>query len=1035
MSVLDAAPAGRVASGVSLRDRRAPEAPTKKQKEAARDLAAALERTIGGEVRFDAGSRALYAHDLSIYRHVPIGVVVPRDADDVIAAVAACRERDVPILGRGCGTSLSGQTCNVAVVIDFSKYMNRLLALDPDAKLARVQPGLINDQLREAARKHGLTFAPDPATHKYCTLGGNIGNNSCGAHTLTGGKTVDNVDELEILTYDGLRMTVGATSEDAHALIERAGGRRAEIYRRLKDLASRYGDEIRARYPNIPRRVSGYNLDDLLPEKGFNVARSLVGSESTCALTLSATLRLLDAPAARALVVLSYDSAAAAADEVHEIRGFGPIALEGFQHHVIDNMALKGKHPLGARLLPDAGAYLLVEFGGDSQKEANGKAEDAFAALRRIGTGAREMRLFEREEEQQTIWQVRESGVGASRVPEGEEAWPSWEDAAVPPEKLGDYLREFDKLNTRYDYAYPLFGHFGDGCVHARMTFGLKTADGIRKFRAYMQEAADLCLSCGGSLSGEHGDGQAKGELLPKMFGPDLIQAFRDFKTIWDPHWRMNPGKIIDAQPLDADIRPHFVPPPVATYFKYPDDKFSFTHAAERCFGVGKCRVLGGQTMCPSFQATREERYTTRGRAHLLFEMLRGESITGGWRSEAVRDALDLCLQCKGCKHDCPVSVDMATYKAEFLAHYYQGRLRPRTAYSMGLVHRWARLAMLAPGLVNAALRAPAIGPALKFLAGFTQERPAPGFAAETFQAWWQRQHRPRSNDPTLPAVVLWPDTLSNHFLPQTLKAAVAVLEDAGYRVTVPEQNLCCGRPLYDFGMLELARKRLGEILDALRPAIRAGIPVVGVEPSCVSVFRDEMPNLLAGDADAELLARQTKTLCELLVETPDWRPPRLKGKAVLQLHCHSKSVLGAEAQRKILGEMGLELEQPPVGCCGHAGSFGYEAEHYPVSMQIAEQVLLPAIRKTASDTLVISDGFSCRHQIRDGAGRWALHPAEVIAAALRHASGGAEPFRPAPAPEPAAPDPRALAVAACVVLVAGYAAFGLFRAARRRTR
>jgi len=547
-----------------------------------------------------------------------------------------------------------------------------------------------------------------------------------------------------------------------------------------------------------------------------------------------------------------------------------------------------------------------------------------------------------------------------------------------------------------------------------------------------MQEASDLCLSYGGSLSGEHGDGQAKGELLPKMFGSDLIQAFRDFKTIWDPQWRMNPGKIIDAQPLDADIRPHFVPQPVATHFKFPDDDFSFGHAAGRCFGVGKCRVLGGQTMCPSFQATREERHSTRGRAHLLFEMMRGEAIKDGWRSEAVREALDLCLQCKGCKHDCPVSVDMATYKAEFLSHYYRGRVRPRSAYSMGLVHRWARLAMRAPGLVNALLRTPAIGPAVKFVAGFTQQRPVPTFAPETFQAWWARRRRPRSNDPTLPAVVLWPDTFSNHFLPHTLKAAVAVLEDAGYRVAVPQQPLCCGRPLYDYGMLDLAKKQLNEILAALRPAIRAGIPVVGVEPSCVSVFRDEMPNLLAGDADAERLARQTKTLCELLVETPGWRPPRLARPALLHLHCHSKSVLAADAERKILTEMGLALHQPPVGCCGQAGSFGYEAEHYPVSMQIAEQVLLPAVRRSGADALVVSDGFSCRQQIRDGTGRRAFHPAEVIAHALR--GGLSEGGVPVPDDGAAAPviDARILAIVA-VSLAAAAGGAALLRSKLRR--
>ncbi len=944
------------------------------------DLANALARQVEGEVRFDPGSRALYATDLSIYRQVPIGVVIPRCVDDVIATVEECRKRDVPILGRGTGTSLAGQTCNVAVVIDFSKYLNRILAIDPDSRLARVQPGVINDQLRNAAKQHELTFAPDPATHRYCTLGGNIGNNSCGAHTVMGGKTVDNVEELEILTYDGLRMRVGATSDDQLDLIQSGGGRRAEIYTKLKDLANRYGDEIRKRYPNIPRRVSGYNLDDLLPEKGFHVARSLVGSESTCALTLAATLRLLPFPPKRALLLLGYADAPSAADDVVQIREFGPDALEGLTRHVLTNMERKGKPMPGTRLLPDGDAWLLVEFGGQDQNEANHKAETAHAALKRARTGARDIRLIEKPEEQTAVWEVRENGVGASRVPEEEDAWPSWEDAAVPPDRLGDYLRGFDKLTKRFGYKYTLFGHFGDGCVHTRITFGLKTAEGVAKFRRYMEDAADLCISYGGSLSGEHGDGQAKGELLPRMFGSELIQAFREFKTIWDPHWRMNPGKVIDAYPLDSNLRlgPDYTTRKVTTHFRFPDDAGSFAHATERCFGVGKCRSLDSQTMCPSFQATREEMHSTRGRAHLLFEMLRGDPVKGGWRDPHVREALDLCLQCKGCKHDCPVSVDMATYKAEFLSHYYAGRLRPRAAYAMGLVFLWSRLARLAPGFANAALH---LRP-LRALGGFAPQREPPEFAAESFQEWWRKRPEPKDATDRKP-VILWPDTFNNHFLPGTAKAAVRVLEDAGYRVIVPQARLCCGRPLYDYGMLDLAKRKLLEVLDVLRPAVRAGIPVVGLEPSCVSVFRDEMANLLFDDEDAQRLSKQTKTLSELLLATEGWKPPKLHRRALMHIHCHSRAVLSAEAEHKLLQEMGLDVQIPKVGCCGQAGSFGYEADHYDVAMKVGEQVLLPAIRKASPETLIVADGFSCREQVRHATNRWAMHPAEVLALAL----------------------------------------------------
>ena len=955
----------------------------RRKRDAAEELAAALARDLGGEVRFDTASRALYATDLSIYRQVPIGVVIPRDVADVEATVAACRARGVPILGRGCGTSLSGQTCNVAVVVDFSKYMNRILALDPDGRRAKVQPGVINDQLRDAAKRHGLTFAPDPATHAYCTLGGNIGNNSCGVHTVMGGKTVDNVEALDVLTYDGLRMQVGATGKEDFELIRYGGGRRAEIYSRLKDLADRYGDEIRRRYPDIPRRVSGYNLDELLPERGFHVARSLVGSEGTCALTLAATVRLLPWPERQVLLVIGYPDIASAADDVGELRRFGPIGLEAFDDHVVENMAKKGEHPPGKALLPRGRAWLLVEFGGGDVGEAVAQAKQAQTWLHRSRSLAEEARLLDAPKQQHQVWYIRESSIGASHIPGEEETWPSWEDAAVPPERLGGYLRDFLRLNERYGYRSTVFGHFGDGCVHARMTFGLRTSEGIARFRTYMQEASDLCLRYGGSLSGEHGDGQAKGELLPKMFGAELIQAFREFKTIWDPHWRMNPGKLIDAQPLDSQLRlgPDYAPRRVETHFRYPQDAGSFAHAAERCFGVGKCRSLGGHTMCPSFQATREERHSTRGRAHLLFEMMRGDALTNGWREEGVREALDLCLQCKGCKSDCPVSVDMATYKAEFLAHYYKGRLRPRAAYSMGLVMWWAPVAMAAPGLVNLLLRAPGFDRAVKFATGFAPQREPPLLAAESFQSWFRQ--RTVSADEDRPPVILWPDTFNNYFLPATAKAAVAVLEAAGYRVVVPRARLCCGRPLYDYGMLDLAKRQLTQIVNVLRPAIRAGVPVVGLEPSCVSVFRDEMRNLFPDDEDAQRLACQTRTLSEQLAATQDWDPPRLAAKALVQVHCHHRAVLDPGAQQQLFDKMGLELMPNSAGCCGQAGSFGYETEHYPVSMTIAEQSLLPAVRRAGDDVLIVADGFSCREQIRHGTGRIALHPGEIVALAL----------------------------------------------------
>jgi FAD/FMN-containing dehydrogenase/Fe-S oxidoreductase len=919
-----------------------------------------------------------------MYRQVPIGVVLPRDAEDVVRTVAACYERGVPVLGRGCGTSLAGQTCNVAVVIDFSKYMHHLLELDPAGRTAWVEPGVICDQLRDAAEPHDLTLAPDPATHRYCTLGGMIGNNSCGSHSLMGGKTSDNVEELEVLTYDGERLRVGPTDEAEIERLVQEGGRRGEIYGKLRDLRDRYADAIRQRFPDIPRRVSGYNLPALLPEAGFHVARALVGSESTCVLVLRAKVRLMPSPAHRALLVIGFPDLCVAADHVPQLLQSRPMALEAFQTHVIQNMLKKGKVLAGAHLLPPGEGWLIVEFGGDSAREATARARAVMAAVEKTGAGPTGLKVFDDAGEQAAIWQIREAGVGASRVPDIEEAWPSWEDAAVAPDKLGRYLRDFLALVHRHGYAYTMFGHFGQGCVHVRITFQTKTAAGVREYRDFMNEAADLVVSYGGSLSGEHGDGQARGPLLPKMFGPDVMQAFREFKRIWDPTWKMNPGKLIDAYPLDTDLRmgPDYRPRPVLTHFQFPDDHGSFAAATERCFGVGKCRGLDGGTMCPSFMVTREEQHTTRGRAHLLFEMLRGDAIRDGWRDESVKDALDLCLACKGCKGDCPVSVDVATYKAEFLSHYYAGRLRPRSAYAFGLIMYWARLAALAPGVVNFATQTPGLRGLAKRVAGVAPARQIPAFAPETLRAWFRR--RPPRNVEK-PPVILWPDTFNNHFHPETAKAAVEVLEAAGYQVRVPPEPLCCGRPLYDYGMLDLAARFLRQILAALREDIAAGVPVVGLEPSCVAVFRDELRGLLPNDEDARRLGQQTYLLSEFLAkEAPDFAPPRLARKALVQLHCHHKSVLKHDAEEALLQKLGLDYEVLNAGCCGMAGGFGFEAgDKYDVSIKAGERVLLPAVRNALKDTLIISDGFSCREQIAQTTDRRALHVAEVLQMAL----------------------------------------------------
>jgi FAD/FMN-containing dehydrogenase/Fe-S oxidoreductase len=940
----------------------------------ARDLAG----VVRGEVRFDPGSRALYATDLSAYRQVPIGVVVPRDVDDVVAAVEACRAHGAPVLGRGGGTSLGGQGCNVAVVIDFSKYMNRLLEVDPKRKVARVEPGLVGMHCRNAIAEHGLTWAPDPATFEYCTLGGMIVNNSCGVHsTMLGmeGRSSDSVEELEILTYRGERIRVGRGEE----------GLPADLCDKLVALRDRHGDLVRERYPQIPRRVSGYNLDDLLPEKGFHVARSLSGTEGTCALVLEATVRLVDWPPERTLVVLGYPDQYSAADHIMEVLEHAPIGLEAVDSTVTENLK-KLRFNLDAfALYPEGGAWLLAEFGGHTRDEAVERAHGLIADLAKKAEKPT-MKLFEDPGEQKQVWLVRESSIGVSRVPPELETWSCWEDAAVAPDRLGDYLRDFKKLLDRHGYYCVFFGHYGQGCVHSRITFDLKSAEGVRGFRAFMEEASDLVLSYGGSLSGEHGDGQSHAELLPKMFGPELVAAFREFKSIWDPDLKMNPHKIVDPYPLDSNLRlgAAYRPRPVETHFRFPHDHGRFAVATERCFGVGKCRRTEGGTMCPSYMVTREEKHTTRGRAHLLFEMLQGEVIgRKGWRDPYVKEALDLCLACKGCKGDCPVSVDIATYKAEFLSHYYARRLRPRSAYALGLFHLWARLASLAPGLANAAMENRALAGAMKRLGGLAPERELPAFAQETFRDWFARRP-PRSG--RRGRVVLWPDTFTNYLHPETGKSAVDVLEAAGYRVELPPRPLCCGRPLYDYGMLTFAKRQLRQIIEALRSALREGVSVVGLEPSCVAVFRDELINLFPEDEDAQRLSRQSFFLTEFLVRE-GFEPPTLPRKAIVHGHCHHKAIAKMTNEETLLAGLGLDFEILDSGCCGLAGSFGYEADHYGISMQIGERALLPAVRAAAADTLVVADGFSCRQQIVHATGRRALHIAQLLQIAL-HANG-----------------------------------------------
>ncbi len=672
------------------------------------------------DVRFDNGSKALYAADASNYRQIPIGVVYPHNKEEVIETVNICRNYNAPLLSRGGGTSLAGQCCNYAVIMDFSRYMNKILEVNINEKYAVVQPGVVLDDLREEAKKNDLTFGPDPATHNHCTLGGMMGNNSCGIHSVMAGKTVDNVIELEVLTYDGIQMRVGKTSKEELEKIIKVGGRKGEIYSTLKSIRDRYADKIRKIYPQIPRRVSGYNLDDLLPENEFNVAKALVGTESTCVVILEAKLKLVPWPKKQSLLVLGYEDIFCAADHVTEIMKAGPIGLEGIDDLLISYMEKKGLHTQDTQYLPEGKGWLLVEFGGKDKEESDNKAKELMNKLKKADNPPA-MKLFTKKHEEDHVWEVRESGLGATaHIPNQHDTWPGWEDSAIPPEKESDYLQDLKKLFHKYNYSASVYGHFGQGCIHCRIPFDLRTTEGIKNYRAFVEEAADLVVSYNGSLSGEHGDGQSRGELLVKMFGEDLLNAFREFKAAWDPDWKMNPGKIVNPNRLDENLRigADYSPKKPDTYFNYTADHGDFSRATLRCVGVGKCRREGGGTMCPSYMVTKEEMHSTRGRAHLLFEMLKGETIKGGWKDEHVKEALDLCFACKGCKNDCPVDVDMATYKAEFLAHYYKGKIRPRQAYAFGLIYWGAKIGSAMPGLANFFTQTPGIRDFAKFLSG-----------------------------------------------------------------------------------------------------------------------------------------------------------------------------------------------------------------------------------------------------------------------------------------------------------------------------
>jgi Fe-S oxidoreductase/FAD/FMN-containing dehydrogenase len=794
------------------------------------------------------------------------------------------------------------------------------------------------------------------------------------------GRTADNVHALDVVTYDGTRMTIGPTSPSDLKEILSQGGRQAEIYKRMAEFWKKYGHHFNEVYPDIPRRVSGYeNLDQLAPEKGFNVARALTGTEATCMIVLNATLNLVHSPPCRVLSIIGFPDIYQAADAVPEVLASGPIGIEAIDHLLTEYMRLKHFHVEDLKILPEGRGWLVTEFGAETTAEATAKAQKLIDAMHEKGHASK---LIASKEEQHEVWEVREAALAVTaHVPGVGASGPGWEDSAVHPKDLGKYLRELTALFRKHGYEASVYGHFGDGLVHCRINFDLHTEQGIANWQSFLNEAADLVVKYNGSLSGEHGDGEARGALLIKMYGADLMAAQRAFRAIWDPRERMNPGKVLDPYPIAANLRlgPSYHPQQVEGLFAYPEDDGSFTKATLRCVGVGKCRRrhADGGVMCPSYLATGEEKHSTRGRARLLFEMLRGDSLPDGFDNDDVEDALNLCLGCKGCKHDCPVGVDMAAYKSEFRARHYAHLFRPRAAYTMGQIQRWSAIASSIPSLANWAMRTPGVAALIKWTGGIAQERTLPPFATTTFRAW----HKTNASNKGGERVLLWPDTFNKYFRTETAKAATRLLERRGFRVDIPKAPLCCGRPLYDWGWLEQAKALWRRTLSALRDDIESGVPLIGLEPACTSAFRDELPALFPDDPLAKALSKQTRFLSEFLSdrgfepEVYGSLPPR----AIVQFHCHHHAVLDEAAERKILGSLPFQCDVLKKGCCGMAGSFGFEAEKYELSMRIGEQGILPRIRSASADTVIVANGFSCREQIEQATGRKTMHLADLL--------------------------------------------------------
>jgi FAD/FMN-containing dehydrogenase/Fe-S oxidoreductase len=930
----------------------------------------ALRGRLGDLVNGSSLTRALYSTDASNYRVVPQAVLTPKSTKDVITAVGIARIHGVPVTVRGGGTSCAGNAVGPGLVVDFSRFMNRVLSIDPDSSTAVVEPGVNLSTLQNAAQPFGLRFGPDPSTATRCTIGGMIGNNACGPHGLAYGRTADNVVSMTWLTGSGDVITA-SSGDDALKMVP---GLEAFVSENLALLRTEFG--------RFGRQISGYSLEHLLPENGRNLAAALTGTEGSCGILLEATVKLVPRAPAPALAVLGYGDMATAADDVPNLLPLHPLALEGLDAQLV-GVVRRAHGSASVPTLPAGGGWLIAEVGGADSEEAVEAARKLVAA-----SSSADAVVLPAGPEAIKLWQIRADGAGlAGRTADGKQAWPGWEDSAVPPERLGDYLRGLEALMAEENVSGLAYGHFGDGCVHVRIDFPLDVGGTL--MRRFLERAAALAAEHGGSLSGEHGDGRARSELLPFMYSPEALRAMETFKALLDPEDLMNPGVVVRPVPLDSDLRrPQSRRLRATDGFAFAHDGGDITDAVHRCVGVGKCRadLRGhGGFMCPSYTATRDEKDSTRGRARVLQEMLNGGVVTGSWSSPELHDALDLCLSCKACANDCPTGIDMATFKSETLHQTYKGRLRPLSHYTLGRLPQWLRLAAPLAPLLNLAGRIPPLRRAMTTMMGADPRRSLPTLPRAPFR-WskWSEPGRTAGHQTDGPKVLLWVDSFSDAINPNIPRDALEVLSAAGCDVEIAAPGACCGLTLVSTGQLTAAKAKLRRTLDLLLPHVRDGRTVVGIEPSCIATLRSDLVELLPDDPRAAELSRSVKTVAEF-VTSIGWTPPRAGEKLLVQPHCHHYSVMGYDADQALLEAMGCDVKISE-GCCGLAGNFGMEKGHYEVSAKIAQDGVL-AKASASPDRRILADGFSCRTQVRDLADLDSRHLVQILAESLRRSA------------------------------------------------